>query len=160
MLADGSMHPIERDTTMLLEIKFCDLDPQELQIMEEQAVRNVVEKIGESVLWGPEQELSLLRYDDWKGEYVRIEDGDEMVEEIDRQKGWDSKHAQFYSELIELNGDSRVGYVPSKLAAQMAEDDWAAQRHTQPILTEVTVLTGEAVDNAVTVDWNTVDIND
>jgi hypothetical protein len=72
---------------VLLEIKFCDLDPQELQIMEEQAVRNVVEKIGESVLWGPEQELSLLRYDDWKGEYVRIEDGDEMVEEIDRQKG-------------------------------------------------------------------------
>jgi hypothetical protein len=50
MLADGSMHPIERETTVLLEIKFCDLDPQELQIMEEQTVRNVVEKIGESVL--------------------------------------------------------------------------------------------------------------
>jgi hypothetical protein len=78
------MHPIERETTVLLEIKFCDLDPQELQIMEEHAVRNVVEKIGKSVLWGLEQELSLLRYNDWKGEYVRIEDGDEMVEEIDR----------------------------------------------------------------------------
>jgi hypothetical protein len=114
MLANGSMHPIERETTVLLEIKICDLDPQELQIMEEQAVRNVVEKIGESVLWGLEQELSLLRYDDWKGEYVRIEDGDEMVEEIDRQKGWDSKHSQYCAELIELNGDSRVGYVPSK----------------------------------------------
>jgi hypothetical protein len=160
MLADGSMHSIERETTVLLEIKFCNLDPQELQIMEEQAVRNVVEKIGESILWGAEQELSLLRYDDWKGEYVRIEDGDEMVEEIDRRKGWDSKHAQFCAELIELNGDSRVGYVLSKLAAQMAEDDWAAKRHTQPILTKVTVLTGEAIDNAVTVDWNIVDIND
>jgi hypothetical protein len=52
MLADGSMHSIERETTVLLEIKFCDLDPQELQIMEEQDVRNVIEKIGESVLWG------------------------------------------------------------------------------------------------------------
>jgi hypothetical protein len=83
-----------------------------------------------------------------------------MVEEIDRQKGWDIKHAEFCAELIELKGDFRVEYVPSKLAAQMAEDDWAAKRHTQPILTEVAVLTGEAVDNALTVDWNTVDIND
>jgi hypothetical protein len=58
------MHPIERETTVLLEINFCDLDPQELQIMEEQAVRNLVEKIRENILWGPEQELSLLRYDD------------------------------------------------------------------------------------------------
>jgi hypothetical protein len=88
ILADGNMHPIERETTMLLEINFCDLDTQELQIMEEQAVRNLVEKIGESVLWGPKQELSLLRYDDWKGEYVKIEDGDEMVEEIiDKRAG-------------------------------------------------------------------------
>jgi hypothetical protein len=102
----------------------------------------------------------LLRYDDWKGEYVRIEDGDEMVKENDQQKGWDSKHAEFCAELIELKGDSRVGYVPSKLAAQMVENDWSAKRHTQPILTEVTGLTGKAVDNAVTVDWNTVDIND
>jgi hypothetical protein len=44
-LANGSMHPIEIETTVLLEINFCDLDPQELQIMEEQAVRNLVEKI-------------------------------------------------------------------------------------------------------------------
>jgi hypothetical protein len=27
ILADGSMHPIERETTVLLEINFCDLDP-------------------------------------------------------------------------------------------------------------------------------------
>jgi hypothetical protein len=54
------MHPIERDTIVQLEINFGDLDPQELQTMEEKAVRNLVEKIGESVLWGPQQEVSLL----------------------------------------------------------------------------------------------------
>ena len=58
---------------------------QELQIKEENAVRNVVEKLGQSVLWGPAQKVSLLRFDDCKGEYVRIENGEEMVEEIDRQ---------------------------------------------------------------------------
>jgi hypothetical protein len=29
-----------------------DIDPQELERMEEEAVRNVVDKIGESVVWG------------------------------------------------------------------------------------------------------------
>jgi hypothetical protein len=51
--------------------------------MGEQAVKNFVEKIGESIVWGPEQEVSLSRFDDWKGEYVRIEDGEDMVDEID-----------------------------------------------------------------------------
>ena len=43
-----------------------DIDPQELERMEEEAVRNVVDKIGESVVWGPKQEVSLLAFDDWK----------------------------------------------------------------------------------------------
>ena len=128
MLVDGSMHPIEKDTIVKLEIHFDDLDPQELEFMEEKSVRNLVEKIGESILWGPQQEVSLLRFDDWKGEYIRIENGEEMVEEIERQDGWTSKRAMFLAELIELKSDSRVGYVPSKLACQMVEDDWAAER--------------------------------
>ena len=67
-----------------------DIDPQELESMEEEAVRNVVDKIGERVVWGPEQEVSLLRFDDWKGEYVRIETGEQMVNEIDERDGWTS----------------------------------------------------------------------
>jgi hypothetical protein len=51
--------------------------------MGEQAVKNFVEKTGESIVWGTEQEVSLSRFDDWKGEYVRIEDGEDMVDEID-----------------------------------------------------------------------------
>jgi hypothetical protein len=50
-------------------------------------VRNIVEKIGESIAWGPEQEVSLLRCEEWKGEYVRMEDGEALVDEIDRQDG-------------------------------------------------------------------------
>jgi hypothetical protein len=55
--------------------------------LEEQAVRKVVKKLGESVIWCPRQEVSLLRFENWKGEYVRIESGEEMVDEIDRQDG-------------------------------------------------------------------------
>jgi len=76
ILVDGSMHPIDQDTIVKLEIDFDDLDPQELQIMEAKAVRDMVEKIGESVLWGPQQEVSVLRFADWKGEYVRVENGE------------------------------------------------------------------------------------
>jgi hypothetical protein len=54
-------------------VECVDIAPQELQSMGENAVKNLVEKIGESVVWGPEQEVSLLAFDDWKGEYVRIE---------------------------------------------------------------------------------------
>ena len=52
-------------------------------------------KIRENIVWGPEQ--------DWKGEYVRIEDGEQIVEEIDRQNGWTSKRANFFAELVDLN---------------------------------------------------------
>ena len=86
-LGDGSVRDIERDTIVKWEVELAEIDPQELQSMEEKAVRNVVEKIGESIFWGPEQEVALLWFDNWKGEYVRIEDGEEMVDEIDRKNG-------------------------------------------------------------------------
>ena len=111
---------------MKWEVEFADIDPLELQNMEEKAVRNMVDKIGESIGWGPGQEVALLRFDDWKGEYVRIEVGEDMVDEIDLQDGWTSKRATFHAELIDLKCDSRVGYVPSKLASQIADDDWAS----------------------------------
>jgi hypothetical protein len=50
--------------------------------MEEQAVEKVVEKLGESVIWSPGQKVSLLQFENWKGEYVRIESGEEIVDEI------------------------------------------------------------------------------
>jgi len=78
-----------------------------------------------------------------------------MVDEIDRQDGWTSKRATFSAELIPLNSDSRVGYVPSKLASQMVEDDWAAQRKIMPIVTELTVLTGEAAAGGEEMDSGT-----
>ncbi|KAE8817153.1 hypothetical protein D1007_05362 [Hordeum vulgare] len=101
--------------------------------MEEKAVRNVVAKIGESIFWGPEQEVALLWFDNCKGEYVRIEDGKEMVDEIDRQNGWTTKQTTFLAELVDLKSDSKVGYVPSKLVAQMVDDDWASERQIMPM---------------------------
>jgi hypothetical protein len=44
-------------------VEFGEIDPQELHNMEEQVVRNVVEKLGESVIWGPGQEVSLLCFE-------------------------------------------------------------------------------------------------
>ncbi|KAK1682213.1 hypothetical protein QYE76_043061 [Lolium multiflorum] len=137
--------------------------------MEEKAVKNWVEKIGESVVWGPEQELSLLRFDDWKGEYVRIEDGDDLVTEIDRRDGWTSKHATFYAEIVDRKSDSKVGYVASKLAAQIVDDEWASQRQIMPIVTEVSVISESdaaaqevchGAANVVTVDWNAVELEE
>lgn len=140
-LGDGSVRNIERDTRIIWEVKCTDIDPQELQSMEEKAVKNLVERIGESVIWGPEQEVSLLRYDDCMNAYVRIEDGEDMVDEIDRQEGWTSKKATFWAELIDLNQDSRVGYVPSKMASQMADAEWAAEKQMLlPMLPELTVI--------------------
>ena len=110
-LGDGSLRNIERDTVVRWEVEISEIDPQELHILEEKAVKNVVEKLGESVLWGPEQEVALLRFDNYKGEYVRIENGEEMVDEIDRQDGWTSKEATFRAELVDLKLDSKVGYV-------------------------------------------------
>jgi hypothetical protein len=48
------------------EVEFREIDPQELHNMEERAMRNVVEKLSESVIWGPGQEVSLLRFENWK----------------------------------------------------------------------------------------------
>ncbi|KAE8773289.1 hypothetical protein D1007_54589 [Hordeum vulgare] len=107
-LVDGSIENIQRDTIVKWEVDCAEIDPIEIQSMEEKAVRKLVEKIGETVLWGPEQEVSLLRYDDFKGEYVRIEDGEDIVVEIDRQEGWASLRAEFFAELVDLNIDSKV----------------------------------------------------
>ena len=71
---------------------------------------------------------------------MRIEDGEQIVEEIDRQNGWTSKRANFFAELVDLNIFSKVGYVPSQLAAQMVDDDWATQRPLIPMCTELTVI--------------------
>ena len=60
MLVDGSTQDIERDTLVKWEMELEHVDPQELERMGEEAVRNLVEKIGERVVWGPDQEVSLL----------------------------------------------------------------------------------------------------
>jgi hypothetical protein len=59
---------IERDTIVKWEVEFREIDPQELHNMEERAVRNVVEKLGKSVIWGPKQEVLLYGLKKWKGE--------------------------------------------------------------------------------------------
>ncbi|KAE8795213.1 hypothetical protein D1007_29948 [Hordeum vulgare] len=164
-LVDGSIQNIQRDTIVKWEVDCAEIDPNELQSMEEKAVRKLVEKIGETVLWGPEQEVSLLRYDDFKGEYVRIEDGEDIVVEIDRQEGWASLRAEFFAELVDLNIDSKVGYVPSHLAMQKADDDWASQRHIVPIITDLTVIADGAnahaeEGNVNVVDWNAVELEE
>jgi hypothetical protein len=125
---------------MRWEVEFREIDPQELHNMEERAMKNVVEKLGESVIWGPRQEVLLLRFENWKGEYVRIECGEEMVDEIDQKDGWTTKDATFCAELITLKLDSKVGYVASKLASPMSDDAWASRSQVVPIRTEVIVL--------------------
>jgi hypothetical protein len=115
-LADGSLRTIEHDRVVSWEVEFAEIDPQDLVNQEEKAVRNIVEKIGESIAWGPEQEVSLLRFEEWNGEYVRMEDGEALVDEINRQDGWTSKRATFLAEPVDTKSDSVVGYVPSKLA--------------------------------------------
>jgi hypothetical protein len=47
---DGSVRKIERDTIMRWEFTFGEIDPQELQNMEEMAVWNMKEKLGKSAL--------------------------------------------------------------------------------------------------------------
>jgi hypothetical protein len=130
--------------------------------MEERAVKNVVEKLGESVIWGPRQEVSLLRFKNWKGEYVRIESGEEMVDEIDRQDGWTTKEATFRAELVDLKSYSKVGYVASKLASQMLDDAWASRSLVVPIRTEVTELAegADAEADGICVDWNSVELHE
>ena len=170
-LSDDSVQDIDRDTTVRLDVDFADVDPQELEIMKEKAVGNLVERIGESIVWGPEQEVSLQRFDNYNGEYVRIEDGESMVAEIDQQEGWASKQVTFYAELIDLQTHSRVGYVPSKMAAQMEDDEWVSQKKMLALLTEPTIVaedTGIDADGEegthgarkIVVDWNVVELNE
>jgi hypothetical protein len=130
--------------------------------MEERAVRNVVEKLGESVIWGPKLEVSLLRFENWKGEYVRIESGEEMVDEIDRQDGWTTKEATFRAEIVDLKSDSKVGYVASKLALQMSDDAWASCSQVVSIRTKMTVLAegADAEADGICVDWNSVKLHE
>ncbi|KAE8806310.1 hypothetical protein D1007_17556 [Hordeum vulgare] len=140
--------------------------------MKEKAVGNLVERIGESIVWGPEQEISLQRFDNYYGEYVRIEDGESMVAEIDQQEGWACKQVTFYAELIDLQTNSRVGYVPSKIAAQLEDDVWVSQKNSMlALLTEPTVLdddTGIDADGEegthgarkIVVDLNVVEFNE
>ena len=76
----------------------------------------------------------------------------------------------FHVELVDLKSNSKVGYVPSKLASQMVDDDWASQRQIMLMFTgEVIVIEGadqdaeEGCDGAarvVCVDWNSVHLED
>ena len=45
VLVDGSTKIIERDTVVKWEVELEHVDPQELQSMEEEAVRNMVDKM-------------------------------------------------------------------------------------------------------------------
>ncbi|KAE8787652.1 hypothetical protein D1007_38351 [Hordeum vulgare] len=128
-LSDGSVQDIYRDTSVRLDVKLADVDHQELESMKEKVVGNLVERIGESIVWGPEQEVSLQRFDNYYGEYVRIEDGESMVAEIDQQEGWACKQVTFYADLIDLQTNSIVGYVSSKMAALLEDDVWVSQKN-------------------------------
>ena len=46
MVVDGSTQDIERDMVVKWEVELEHVDPQELERMGEEAVRNLVEKIG------------------------------------------------------------------------------------------------------------------
>ena len=94
-----------------------------------------------------------------------------MVAEIDQQEGWASKQVTFYAELIDLQTHSRVGYVPSKMAAQVEDDEWVSQKKMLALLTEPTVVaedTGIDADGEegthgarkIVVDWNVVELNE
>ncbi|KAE8814537.1 putative LRR receptor-like serine/threonine-protein kinase [Hordeum vulgare] len=170
-LSDGSVQEIYRDTTVRLDVELADVDPQELESMKEKAVCNLVERIGGSNVWGPEQEVSLQCFDNYYGEYVRIEDGKSMVAKIDQQEGWACKQVTFYAELIDLQTNSRVGYVSSKMAAQLEDDVWVSQKNMLALLTEPTVVdedTGIDADGEegthgarkIVVDWNVVELNE
>ena len=56
--------------------------------------------------------------------------------------------------------------MPSQLAAQMVDDDWATQRPLIPMCTELTVIaeegqvTGIETETAATVDWNEVELDE
>ncbi|KAE8817590.1 hypothetical protein D1007_04691 [Hordeum vulgare] len=75
----------------------------------------------------------------------------------------------FHAELVDLKSNSKVGYVPSKLASQMTDDDWASERQIMPMCTgEVTILRevvdaeegSDGIARVVSVDRNLVELND
>ncbi|KAE8817700.1 hypothetical protein D1007_04812 [Hordeum vulgare] len=138
--------------------------------MKEKAVGNLMERIGEIIVWGPEPEVSLQCFDNYYGEYVRIEDGESMVAEIDQREGWAGKEVTFYAELIDQKTHSRVGYVPSKMDALLEDDEWVSQNNMLA-LTEPTVVAEDTWIDAdgeegthgarkIVVDWNVVDLNE
>ncbi|KAE8793845.1 hypothetical protein D1007_31431 [Hordeum vulgare] len=156
---------------MRLDVELADVDPRELESMKEKVVGNLVERIGESIVWGPEQEVSLQCFDNYYGRYVRIEDGESMVAEIDQQEGWACKQVTFYAELIDLQTNFRVGYVPSKMAAQLEDDVWVSQNNMLALLTEPTVVDEDRGIDAdgeegthgarkIVVDRNVVELNE
>jgi hypothetical protein len=42
---------------------------------------------------------------------VRIENGEDTVDEIDQQYGWIGKETSFCAELVDMKSDSKVGYM-------------------------------------------------
>ena len=56
--------------------------------------------------------------------------------------------------------------MPSKLAMQISDDEWAANRQIIPIVTDVIVLADDAqkgsdgAANVAVVDWNSVELKD
>ncbi|KAE8790988.1 hypothetical protein D1007_34636 [Hordeum vulgare] len=138
-LSDGSVQDIYRDTSVRFDVELADVDPRELESMKEKAVGNLVERIGESIVWGPEQEVSVQRFDNYYGEYVRIEDGESMVAEIDQQEGWTCKQVTFYAEIIDLQTNSRVD-EDTRIDADGEEGTHGARN--------------------IVVDWNVVELNE
>ncbi|KAE8780289.1 hypothetical protein D1007_46562 [Hordeum vulgare] len=129
-LVDGSIQRIERDTIVKWEVELTDIDSQVLHNMGEKAVKKWVEKIRESIVLGPEQEVSLLRFDDWKGEkkfYARCRGFDGNV-----------KPCKWYisSRLQPDRIGARVNQIPnqhtcitsSKRVSTMASQLWVAEK--------------------------------
>jgi hypothetical protein len=80
-------------------------------------------EIGQSVFWSLGEVVALLRFENWKGEYLRIEN-----EEVDEIDGWTSKDVTFHAKLVDLKSDPQIGYMPLNLASQLSDDDWASKR--------------------------------
>jgi hypothetical protein len=60
--SDGSPRNTERYRLMIWKVTFGEIDLHELENMEENVMKNMVEKLGQSVLWGLEQEVTLLHF--------------------------------------------------------------------------------------------------
>ncbi|KAE8778535.1 hypothetical protein D1007_48555 [Hordeum vulgare] len=132
-LVDGSIQDIPRDTFVRWDVDCRDIDPQELQNMEEKVVKNLVERIGESIVWGPDQEVSLLRFDNWKGCYVRIEDGEDMMADTE----WVAQKQMLLSMISEL----------TVISEERRDDTDEEEGHNR-------------VGTVVSIDWNHVDLEE